>query len=91
MGSFGAIDGHIACLNCVVCLTTMMAMSCLPKGYEDERFHLLALSIYVYLDYIKILAFCGLNKHGGTPPITLASHSKVADDAVHMMGVLYPP
>ena len=91
MGNFGMIDGHIDCLDCVGCLTTMMAMSRLPKGYEDGRFHLLALGIYVRLDYMKIVAFCGLNKHGGTPPIAPAGHSNVADDAVRMMGVMYPP
>ena len=91
MGNFGTIDGHIDCLDCVGCLTTMMAMSRLPKGYEDGRFHLLALGIYVRLDFMKILVFCGLNKHGGTPPIAPSGHSEVAHDATRMMGVMYPP
>ena len=72
-------------------VTTMMAMSCLPEGYEDGRFHLLALGIYVRLEYMKILVFCGLNKHGGTPPIAPSGHSEVAHDATRMMGVMYPP
>jgi hypothetical protein len=69
----------------------MMAMSRLPEGYEDGRFHLLALGIYVRLEYMKILVFCGLNKHGGTPPIAPPGHSEVAHDATRMMGVMYPP
>ena len=91
MGNFGTTDGHIDCLDCVGCLTIMMAMSHLPKGYEDGRFHLLALSIYICLDYMKIVGFCGLNMHGGAPPIAPAGHSNVADDAVCMMRVMYPP
>ena len=65
----GTLDGHVDCLDCVGCLTTMMAMSRLPEGYEAGRFHLLALGVYARLDFMKILVFCGLNKHGGTPPI----------------------
>ncbi|KIJ90487.1 hypothetical protein K443DRAFT_15192 [Laccaria amethystina LaAM-08-1] len=68
-----------------------MAMSRLPKDYEDGRFHLLALGICVHLEYMRISVFCGLNKHGGTPPIAPSGHSEVARDATRMMGVMYPP
>ena len=69
MGNFGTLDSHVDCLNCVGCLTTMMAMSCLPEDHEAGRFHLLALGVYVQLDFMKILVFCSLKKHGGTPTI----------------------
>jgi len=51
MGNFGTLDGHVDCLDCIGCLMTMMAMSRLPEGYEDGRFHLLALGVYVWLDF----------------------------------------
>lgn len=91
MGNFGTLDGHVDCLDCVGCLTTMMAMSRLPKGYEAGRFHLLSLGVYARLDFMKILVFCGLNKHGGTPPIAPPGQSVIDPHATRMMGVMYPP
>jgi len=91
MGNFGTLDGHVDCLDCVGCLTTMMAMSRLPEGYEAGRFHLLSLGVYTWLDFMKILVFCGLNKHGGTPPIAPPGQLIVDPHATRMMGVMYPP
>ena len=91
MGNFGTLDGLVDCLDCVGCLTTMMAMSRLPEGYEAGRFHLLALGVYARLDFMKILVFCGLNKHGGTPPIAPPGQLIVDPHAIRMMGVMYPP
>ena len=68
----------------------MMAMSCLPEDHEAGRFHLLALGVYVQLDFMKILVFCSLKKHGGTPTIAPPGQLIVDPHATHMMGVVYP-
>lgn len=90
MGEFGAVSGHRDLHDSEGSLTSMISGSRLPLGYETGRFHLLGLGVYVKLDFSMITHFCGLNLHGGTPPIA-PEGAKVEPHAYRLMFVCYPP
>jgi hypothetical protein len=90
MGEFGAQDGHIDRCDSAGGLTTMVANSRLPEGYEAGRFHLLGLGCYIKLEHSMTMAFCGLNRHGGSPPIAPPGEELLLH-AYRLMTVLYPP
>ena len=68
----------------------MISASKLPSGYEAGRFHLLGLGAYVKLKFSMVTHFCGLNLHGGTPPIS-PKDTEVVPHAYRLMFVCYPP
>lgn len=90
MGDFGAVSGHRDLHDSEGSLTSMISGSRLPSGYETGRFHLLGLGVYVKLEFSMITHFCGLNLHGGTPPIA-PKGAKVKPHAYRLMFVCYPP
>jgi hypothetical protein len=90
MGEFGAVSGHRDLHDSEGSLTSMISGSRLPLGYETGRFHLLGLGVYVKLEFSMITHFCGLNLHGGTPPIA-PEGAKVEPHAYRLMFVCYPP
>lgn len=90
MGFFGSAEGHIDSLDSSGSLTTMVVASRLPDTYEGGRIHLLALGVYVKLNYLNAVAFSGLNKHGGTPPIA-PPNTMPLPSAARGIWVCYPP
>lgn len=70
LGEFGSIDGHNDNGDSAAGLTCMIANSRLPDNYEPGRFHMLYIGAYFRLESLTIMSFCGLHKHGGTPPIS---------------------
>jgi hypothetical protein len=90
MGDFGTTEGHIDRLDSIGALTTMISNSRVPNDYEAGRFHLLWLGCYIVLTPFKIVSFCGLNRHGGTPPIAPPGTTPL-NHAYRLMIVLYPP
>lgn len=90
MGQFGSTDGHRDTLDSIAGMTSMIANSRLPPQYEHGRFHVLILGCYVRLKPSTVVTFCGLMKHGGTPPIA-PPQAVVAQDAYRLMTVCYPP
>ncbi|TFK62993.1 hypothetical protein BDN72DRAFT_719713, partial [Pluteus cervinus] len=87
MGSFGA--GHRDTHDSAGGLTTMISNSRLPSTYEAGRFHLLGLGVFFILTCLTVMTFCGLFRHGGSPPISI--DSTVVKDAYRVMVVCYPP
>ncbi|KAF9522821.1 hypothetical protein CPB83DRAFT_899324 [Crepidotus variabilis] len=75
MGEFGQVEGHRDNGDSAGSQTAMMANSRLPQGYEDGRFHLLGLGCYIKLEHSMIMSFCGLYRHGGSPPIAPRARS----------------
>lgn len=90
MGEFGQVEGHRDGLDSAGALTCMIANSRVPDDYESGRFHLLSLGLYIRLEPTTIMNFCGLNRHGGSPPISPEGEN-VTDDAYRLMFVCYPP
>ena len=90
MGEFGDVSGHRDDKDSAGALTCMISNSRLPPRYEPGRFHLLALGGYIRLTTTMIMNFCGLYRHGGTPPIA-PEGEEVVEDAYRMMTVCYPP
>lgn len=90
MGDFGSVKGHRDMLDSPGSLTCMIANSRLPPDYESGRFHLLGLGLYIRLEPTMVMNFCGLNRHGGSPPIAPDGQT-VSDSAYRLMGVCYPP
>lgn len=90
MGDFGTVEGHRDMLDSAGGLTCMISNSRLPENYESGRFHLLGLGLFIRLHPTMIINFCGLNRHGGSPPIS-SEGENVTDDAYRLIGVCYPP
>ncbi|KDR65601.1 hypothetical protein GALMADRAFT_81674, partial [Galerina marginata CBS 339.88] len=90
MGTFGTTKGHKDKQDSVASYTEMISHSQLPEGYEPGRFHLLRLGIYISLTPFTVSGFCGIDKHGGTPPIAPPGVIP-SPDAYRMMVVCYPP
>ena len=90
MGEIGSIEGHEDLNDSIGGLTTMIANSRLPAGYEPGRFHLLWIGCYFKLSEFTTVTFCGLNRHGGTPPIA-PKGTLPAEHAYRAMVVCYPP
>ncbi|KAJ7679693.1 hypothetical protein B0H17DRAFT_1206482 [Mycena rosella] len=70
--------------------TNMVMCSRLPDTYTLSKFHIPHLGIYFTLRNFDSANFCGLNYHGGTPPIA-PQGVDVANDAYCMTFILYPP
>ncbi|TFK61813.1 hypothetical protein BDN72DRAFT_733089, partial [Pluteus cervinus] len=87
MGSFG--EGHRDAHDSAGGLTTMISNSRLPSTYEAGRFHLLGLGIFFMLVCLTVITFCGLFRHGGSPPIS--NDSTIVNYAYRVMVVCYPP
>ncbi|KAF8889172.1 hypothetical protein CPB84DRAFT_1684001 [Gymnopilus junonius] len=90
MGEFGSLKGHHDKKDSEGGLTMIIANSRLPPRYEHGRFHLLHLGIYVRLQNTMIASFCGLNLHGGTPPIALPGEV-ILPHAYRLIHICYPP
>jgi hypothetical protein len=90
MGEFGTTKGHRDKRDSEGGLTCMISNSRLPSGYESGRFHLLRLGVYIKLHPTMVTNFCGLNLHGGSPPIA-PKGVDVSPHAYRMMCVAYPP
>lgn len=90
MGAFGQVEGHRDELDSAGSFTCMISNSRLPPDYEHGRFHLLALGLYVKLKPSMVSNFCGLNKHGGSPPIA-PKGQRLSPHAYRLMNVCYPP
>ncbi|THH11569.1 hypothetical protein EW146_g7993 [Bondarzewia mesenterica] len=70
-------------------LTCAIWFSQLPLGYDPGRFHLLELGVFVKLQNIGSLYFCGLRRHGGTPSRAPKGEQPKAW-AIRCLGILYP-
>ena len=55
MGGFGTTEGHIDKFDSIGALTTMIANSRIPDGYEAGHFHLLWLGCYIVLTPFKMV------------------------------------
>ena len=88
IGNFGAVSGHHDLHDSEGSLTSMISGSRLPSDYEAGRFHLLALGLYVKLEFSMVTHFCGLNLHGGR---TLPIAPKDAEVVPHAYVYLLPP
>ena len=88
MGTFG--ESHRDEGDAPACYTVMIANNRVPDRYRDGRFHLLFLGGYVRQRQGRFTMFCGLNRHGATPPISPLGE-EVLLDAYRMMMVHYPP
>jgi hypothetical protein len=73
-------------------ITSMIANSNTPRnhGYEDGRFHLLALGFWIKLKTLKVVNFSGLRVHGGTPPLSPPGQVPKSH-IVRITHVAYPP
>ena len=90
MGEFGSTKGHRDSKDSEGGLTCMISNSRLPSNYEPGRFHLLGLGVYIILQHSMVSNFCGLNLHGGSPPIAPEGED-VVPHAYRLMCVCYPP
>ena len=90
LGFFGRLDGHIDAGDDPSSLTFTYQNGPLPPSYEAGRFHLLYFGLYVRTVSMRFLAFCGLRKHGGTPPLG-PNDQPIDPSACRLMHVLYPP
>ena len=68
----------------------MICATDIPQSYEPGRFHLLPMGLFTTTIRNTIVGFCGLQKHGGTPPIAPPG-AELSPSAVRSMFVLYPP
>ncbi|KAJ7838392.1 hypothetical protein B0H14DRAFT_3459421 [Mycena olivaceomarginata] len=68
----------------------MTTCSRLPNDYTLSQFHVLRFGIYFVLHNFDLANFCGLNNHGGTPPIAPPGQD-VANDAYRQTLISYPP
>jgi hypothetical protein len=62
----------------------------LPDDYTLSQFHIPRFGIYFVLRNFDSANFCGLNHHGGTPPIAPEGKT-VASDAYRLTFISYPP
>ncbi|RDB26597.1 hypothetical protein Hypma_005591 [Hypsizygus marmoreus] len=90
LGAFGVTEGHWDNLDDAGALTCMIALSLLSKGCQPGRFNLLGLGFYAITYLLRIFAFSGLRKHGGSPPI-LPAEMQLLDSYYRLMLILYPP
>ncbi|KAF8188859.1 hypothetical protein K438DRAFT_2145867 [Mycena galopus ATCC 62051] len=70
--------------------TNMTMCSRLPDDYTLSQFHIIRFGIYFVLRNFDSANFCGLNCHGGTPPIAPPG-TTVANDAYRLTFISYPP
>jgi hypothetical protein len=70
--------------------TNMTMASRLPDGYHLGRFYIPRLGIHFTLRNFDSVNFCGLNIHGGSPPMA-PEGVEVAIDAVRLTCIQYPP
>lgn len=91
MGEFGSVEGHLDCGDSAGALTAMVASSRLPPLYEAGRFHLLGLGVYIKLNLTTVTCFCGLNRHGGSPPIAPKGVKILHKKPIRIMGIDYSP
>ncbi|KAG6871201.1 hypothetical protein C0995_007306, partial [Termitomyces sp. Mi166 len=70
-------------------LTTMIANSDVPEGYEVGRFHLLSFGFWIQLTWLKLAVFSGLFKHGETPPLSPSGISP--ESWAYRFMTVYPP
>ena len=54
--------------DCPMAMTSMIAGSSLPVGFHPGFFFLLEYGVFVTMHKYTVICFCGLMKHGGTPP-----------------------
>jgi hypothetical protein len=90
MGFFGLTAGHSDKGDDEAGLTCMISNSRIPDEYEAGRFHIFGSGLYTVVNPRTISIFCGLGKHGGTPPIA-PEGVEVLKDATRLMIVLYCP
>lgn len=70
-------------------LTVMFSMSHLPDLHPGF-FHLLELGAYISMKNYSLAAFCGLQRHGGSPPRPLVPHSVDLAKKVRLSFICYP-
>ena len=70
-------------------LTAMFNFGHLPELHPGY-FFLMELGAYTELNKYTLLAFSGLQTHGGSPPRTLSKDSPLAEDAVRLTFIAYP-
>ncbi|KAH8105700.1 hypothetical protein DFH11DRAFT_1550211 [Phellopilus nigrolimitatus] len=82
-GSHRDMGDHIASL------TMMFSFGNLP-GLHQGNFFLFELGIYVAVENYKLLAFKGLQYHGGSPPRSLDPDVPPPKDAIRLTFICYP-
>ena len=87
---FGHDEGHCDRRDLLAGITAMICISDMPKTYQGGRFHFLVWSAYVLLERNIVVSFCGLQKHGGTPPLAPPG-VEPHPSAIRGTIVLYPP
>lgn len=70
--------------------TNMTMCSRVPDHYILGKFYIPRLGIHFTLRNFDSLNFCGLNVHGGTPPVAPKGED-VAEDAYRITFIEYPP
>ncbi|KAJ6448468.1 hypothetical protein C8R45DRAFT_1115238 [Mycena sanguinolenta] len=70
--------------------TNMTMASELPDGYHLGRFYIPRLGVHFTLRNFDSVNFCGLNVHGGSPPMA-PEGVDVAEDAIRLTLIQYPP
>lgn len=68
----------------------MTVNSDLPEDYDPGNFYLLYLGVFVVLDPLISVNFCGVRYHGGSPP-TAPEGQTVKPWAYRFVTVSYPP
>ena len=90
----GALYGgpHADGSDLAALLSCIVGLSDLPLEYEQGRFHILALGVYIYLGEIDVVYFTGHLRHGGTPPLTPDSVEKkdIEPWAYRCVAICYP-
>jgi hypothetical protein len=88
MGEFGKAhrDKHDSPAR----FTNMTMASRLPDNYILGKFYIPRLGIYFTLRNFDSVNFCGLNIHGGSPPMA-PEGEEVANDAIRITVIQYPP
>ena len=88
MGVFGG--AHTDGFDLAAGYSCMLTCSDIPSGYEDGRFHLLGLGVYVRLDKVPMVFFTGRLRHGGTPPLAPPHVTEVDPSAYRCVVICYP-
>ncbi|KAJ6467225.1 hypothetical protein DFH09DRAFT_1111991 [Mycena vulgaris] len=70
--------------------TNMTMASRLPDNYILGKFYIPRLGIHFTLRNFDSVNFCGLNRHGGSPPMAPEGET-VQNDAVRITLIQYPP
>ncbi|KAH8107463.1 hypothetical protein DFH11DRAFT_1495430, partial [Phellopilus nigrolimitatus] len=73
----------------IASLTMMFSFGNLP-GLHQGNFFLFELGIYVAVENYKLLAFKGLQYHGGSPPRSLDPDVPPRKDAIRLTFICYP-